>query len=279
VPYKTILAEWKEYVDPKYLPEGMPFKDPSKYLTEESNSILKLWRARRDKGEMYFRFECIVGSDKLPAEPDYPDGIFKDLHPMTPMNFSSLGPQCEDAEKSDDEDSDDGDAIPKKFRIETSDEESEQSEGRDPGKDLENERIPKRYHLWSPEEGEGSDVQDPDNNSEERAPDVDEDEEVDHIQNLNRGRSTRKGRVMLVDSEGTGSPTKTRPRAPLAPPATFVFFVGTAGSSSLSTMVTLRFFGLVVFGEGSSSSSDPELSLLGSSGLAAALVFCVFCLV
>jgi len=214
VPYKTILPEWKEYVDPKYLPEGMPLKDPSKYVTEESNSILKLWRAHWDKGEMYFRFECIVGSDKLPAEPDYPDGIFEDLQPVTPMNFSGLGPQCEDAEKSDDEDSDDDDAIPKKFRIGTPEEESEQSEGGDPGKDLENERIPKRYCLWLPEAGEGPNAQEPDNNGEERASDIDEDEEVDHIQNLNRGRRTQKGRVMSVDSQGTGSPTKTTPRAP-----------------------------------------------------------------
>ena len=79
VPYKTILPEWKEYVNPKYLPKGIPLKDPSKYLTEESNSILKPWRACQDKGEIYFRFECIVRSDKLPVEPDYPNSIFKDL--------------------------------------------------------------------------------------------------------------------------------------------------------------------------------------------------------
>ena len=64
------------------------------------------------------------------------------------------------------------------------------------------------------EEGEGPDVQEPDNNGEERASDVDEDDEVDHIQNLNRGRRTQKGRVMSVDLEGTGSPTKMTPRAP-----------------------------------------------------------------
>ena len=162
---------------------------------------------------MYFRFECIVGSDKLPAEPNYPNSIFEDLQPVTPMNFSGLGPQCEDAEKSDDEDSDDGDTILKKFRIGTPEEESEQSKGGDPGKDLENERIPKRYCLWSPEEGEGPDAQEPDNNGEERASDIDKDDEGDHIQNLNRGRRTQKGRVMSVDSEGTGSPTKMTPWA------------------------------------------------------------------
>ena len=81
-------------------------------------------------------------------------------------------------------------------------------------------------------------MQELDNNGEERASDVDEDEEVDHIQNLNRGRRTQKGRIMSVDSEGTGSPTKTTPWAPhcLEILPTFDSSPTLAGSSPMTQM-------------------------------------------
>lgn len=213
VPYKAIIHEWKEYVDPKYFPKGISLKDPSKYVTEESNSILKLWRARRDKGEVYFKFKCILGGDKLPAEPDYADGMFEDLHPATQMDLDIHRPACEDVEEEN-EDSDDDEAIPNRIRI-RSPEESGGSNVGEPVKDVPNSSIPKRYRLWLPEEGEESDLQDQDSNAEERAPGIDEDDEVDHIQNLNRGRSGKR-RVLSVESDKglTGPTIKTTPRAP-----------------------------------------------------------------
>lgn len=123
IPYKIVIPEWKEYINPKYFPKGISFKDPSKYLTEEGNSILKLWRARRDRGEMYFRFKAIVGSDKLPEEPDYPEGIFQNLKSPAPVAFGGRTSRAQHSEQSSDDDSDEGQVIRNRARMTSPEEE------------------------------------------------------------------------------------------------------------------------------------------------------------
>lgn len=262
IPYKTIVPEWKEYVDPKYFPEGISFKDPSKYLTEESNSILKLWRARRDRGEVYFRFKCVMGSDKLPDEPDYPEGIFENLRSPTVVDLGGRTSRVQRKEQSSEEESDEDQVIRTRTRI-TSPEEDEGSEVEGPGEDPQpdtgaevgepstgaevgerrkkvgDQRIPKRYRKWTPEEGEESDGEGQDNDFQSRSLPgiVEEDEEEDHMQNLGRGRRTQKARILSVGSDediATSSP-KAIPRAPqrIAISPTFDSSPTLAGSSPL----------------------------------------------
>jgi hypothetical protein len=225
IPYKAIVTEWKEYVDPKYFPRGISFKDPSKYLTDESNSILKLWRTRRDRGEMYFRFKSILGSDKHPEETDYPEGIFENLQSPTVVDFVTRRSQVQDKDQSSDEDSDETQVIRNRMRIRSPEEGSEigepdtgaEVEEPDAGAEVGDDRIPARYRRWSPEDAEVSDEQGQDNDDQAGSlPDVEGDEEEEHVQNLSRGRRSQKARLISVDSdEGiTASSPKTIPRAP-----------------------------------------------------------------
>jgi len=76
VPYKTIVDRWMEFTREEYFPPKLTLKEPSKYLTEESNSILKLWRQRQANGQLAFKFDFFVGADNVPTEPEYSVGMF-----------------------------------------------------------------------------------------------------------------------------------------------------------------------------------------------------------
>ncbi len=81
IPYKAIGSDWKDFMDELKFPKDIVFQDPCKYLTDASNQILKLWRARQDRDEIPFKFNFIFGFNKEPEVTGYPNGIFDDLHP------------------------------------------------------------------------------------------------------------------------------------------------------------------------------------------------------
>ena len=76
----------------------MPFKEPSKYLTDETNSILKLWRERQGNGEVAFKFDFVLGKDKMPMEPNYPTGMFGGLAAGTRWSLAPPGDFDEEEE-------------------------------------------------------------------------------------------------------------------------------------------------------------------------------------
>lgn len=78
-----MLPTWQEYVDPQYLPDGLEFKEPSRYLGDESHSILRLWRDRQARGEIPFKFTLVM-QKKQPAEAEYPERMFHGLQPPAP---------------------------------------------------------------------------------------------------------------------------------------------------------------------------------------------------
>ncbi len=95
IPYKAMGSDWKEFMDESDLPKDIAFQDPCKYLTDASNQILKLWRARKAKDEIPFKFTFVVGRDKEPDVTQYPDGIFDGLQPAGPLRrqMSPMSPQ------------------------------------------------------------------------------------------------------------------------------------------------------------------------------------------
>ncbi|KAF8961700.1 hypothetical protein BDZ97DRAFT_1921028 [Flammula alnicola] len=139
VPYKAILPTWTEFVLPIYLPCSIPLKDPSKYVSNETHNILKLWRNRQEQGEIAFKFDCIVGDDKLPEDADYPAGLFRNMVSPGPR-YSSVPRECvainqprkstfTSATTSDSEDGEDQDELPfKKHRAACSDDDSDEGE-------------------------------------------------------------------------------------------------------------------------------------------------------
>lgn len=79
IPFIHIVPEWTDYVSPKDLPEHVPFKEASRYLADESHSILKLWRTRQSNGEIPFKFLAVMDAQKIAVPAEYPPEIFKGL--------------------------------------------------------------------------------------------------------------------------------------------------------------------------------------------------------
>lgn len=136
VPYKAIHPTWEEYINPTYLPTGISFKDPSKYLADESNAILKLWRARQMKGEVVFKFDFVLGNDKLPDITDYPAGVFDSLRPaglILHVTQAARTLTVEDEPLDDGEDLDDDEELPiRKRKAAYSDDEESAEESEHP---------------------------------------------------------------------------------------------------------------------------------------------------
>lgn len=103
VPYKGIVPSWREFINPRYLPEGIEFKEPSRYLSEECHSILRLWRMRQGKGEIVFKFELTLSRGGESAETEYPEDMFEGLQPPGPIATSNLHPIQEESPESDSE--------------------------------------------------------------------------------------------------------------------------------------------------------------------------------
>lgn len=106
IPYKAISSNWQDFIDKSDLPPNVPFQDPSRYLTDSSNQILKLWRDRQERGEIPFQFKFIVGREKEIEPSVYPNGAFEGLSPAAAITeFNKVVPIHLDIE-TDGEDSD-----------------------------------------------------------------------------------------------------------------------------------------------------------------------------
>lgn len=107
IPYKAISSNWQEFIEKSDLPPNVPFQDPSRYLTDSSSQILKLWRERQERGEIPFQFKFIVGQGKEIEPSDYPNGVFDGLLPAAPLPESNKPvPTRLDIESDSGEDSD-----------------------------------------------------------------------------------------------------------------------------------------------------------------------------
>jgi len=147
VPYSAIASTWEDYIDPIYLPRGISFMEISRYKGAETHSILALWRARQEKGEIAFRFGQYVGPEKEPRLALYNEEIFEGLldavHIDPHISQSRL-----DSDSQEDEDEEDSEAPwPRQSMaadpIDESGGESEESERVDPltGRAGETDRI------------------------------------------------------------------------------------------------------------------------------------------
>jgi hypothetical protein len=107
IPYKAISSNWQEFIDKSDLPPNVPFQDPSRYLTDSSNQILKLWRDRQERGEIPFQFKFIVGRGKEMEPSVYPNGAFEGLSPAALIaEFNKSVPIHLDIETDSSEDTD-----------------------------------------------------------------------------------------------------------------------------------------------------------------------------
>lgn len=62
MPWQKLTTDLSTFVDKKYLPEGCPFKDPSKLKQENVTEIIMHWRSRELRKKIPFRFKsCLAG--------------------------------------------------------------------------------------------------------------------------------------------------------------------------------------------------------------------------
>ena len=114
----------------------------SRYKGTETHSILSLWRARQEKGEIAFRFGQYSGAEKEPALALYNDSLFEGLKDAVDINPHISQTQLdsrseEDEDEDEDEDEEEGEAPWPRQQlavdpIDGSEEESEESRIVDP---------------------------------------------------------------------------------------------------------------------------------------------------
>lgn len=128
IPYKAIGNNWKDFVDEDYFPSNIGLQDPSRYPTDDTNQILKLWREREEKGEIPFKFNFILGRNKELEICSYPDGVFDGL--KTAGNYVHSNPlpeRCGDSQDEGGEENESDDEPPlRKSRTALSDDEDEE---------------------------------------------------------------------------------------------------------------------------------------------------------
>jgi len=108
VPYSAMAETWEDFINPVYLPPGVPFMEISRYKGADTHRILVLWRERQDKGEVAFKFDHYVGPEKEPTLARYDDMIFEGLMAAgngdAQISFSGIhGDEDEDEEEEGDE--------------------------------------------------------------------------------------------------------------------------------------------------------------------------------
>lgn len=77
VPFTRISSAPTEFVGDFAMPNGVPFKDPSKYSGAEIAKILHLWRGRQRQGIIPFSFSHVVSEGKVEAS-EYAEGMFEE---------------------------------------------------------------------------------------------------------------------------------------------------------------------------------------------------------
>lgn len=75
VPFTRIASAPSEFVEGFAMPNGVPFKDPSKYSGAEIAKILHLWRSRQKEGIIPFAFSYVVSEGAVSAS-QYSESMF-----------------------------------------------------------------------------------------------------------------------------------------------------------------------------------------------------------
>ena len=129
-----MASTWEDYIDPIYLPPRIQFMEISRYKGAETHSILTLWRARQEKGEIPFRFRQYIGPEKEPMLALYDDTMFEGL-----MDAIHIDPHISQSGLESDSQEDEEDGVAPWPRqqmaaddIDPSDDESEESDRVDP---------------------------------------------------------------------------------------------------------------------------------------------------
>lgn len=75
VPYTAVAKNLEVFIDSVTMPQGIIFKDPSRYKVEETAKILALWRARQKERLIPFWFDSVI-SDGTALSSEYAEGMF-----------------------------------------------------------------------------------------------------------------------------------------------------------------------------------------------------------